>query len=412
MASISNELRQLSAVKPERIVEPIRPDETAVIEAETLFKQKATTLANYLKVKAGSECSQCHQQITEAIHLEMTTRLEKESKVLEAESSKLRSEFTTEFKHYIVETEKYKKYLTDLERFNQAELRKAELLSNYVAVNFDAAAKASIEEELANLRKARESWQELKGQLRQVQQIVAKLDALLLDRAALAYLDSYEDIPGLELQISTLVDQEKRLNTELNTCVSEIAYTKGRILELDRSIIQMQETKQSLEKTALEIAQRKLMQDNFILFKRYLTAKIRPLLEQVAETLFHKTTLNRYAAFNLSSDYEISLTTHRGYIRKLTTISGSENDLACLCLRLAIATLRSTKLAGSLGFIILDEISGSFDDQRTRQTLEGLLELRDVIPQIINITHKPVEMKYADRLITVKEVNGQAIVTW
>ena len=194
--------------------------------------------------------------------------------------------------------------------------------------------------------------------------------------------------------------------------MSEIAYTKGRILELDRSIIQMQETKQSLEKTALEIAQRKLMQDNFILFKRYLTSKIRPLLEQVAETLFHKTTMNRYAAFNLSSDYEISLTTHRGYIRKLTTISGSENDLACLCLRLAIATLRSTKLAGSLGFIILDEISGSFDDQRTRQTLEGLLELRDVIPQIINITHKPVEMKYADRLITVKEVNGQAIVTW
>jgi exonuclease SbcC len=121
--------------------------------------------------------------------------------------------------------------------------------------------------------------------------------------------------------------------------------------------------------------------------------------------------MNRYAAYNLSSDYEITLATHQGYIRKLATISGSENDLACLCLRLAIATLRSTKLAGSLGFIILDEISGSFDDERTKQTLEGLLELRDVIPQIINITHKNVEMKYADKLFTVKESNGIASVT-
>jgi len=141
-----------------------------------------------------------------------------------------------------------------------------------------------------------------------------------------------------------------------------------------------------------------------------LTSKIRPLLQQVAEALFHKTTKDRYASFNLSNDYEITLTTHSGYTRKLSTISGSENDLACLCLRLAIATLRSTKLAGSLGFIILDEISGSFDDERTKQTLEGLLELRDVIPQIINITHKNVEMKYADRLFVVKESNGVATV--
>ena len=136
------------------------------------------------------------------------------------------------------------------------------------------------------------------------------------------------------------------------------------------------------------------------------------MLQEVAEALFHKVTKNRYASYQLGSDYDISCTTHRGYIRKLSTISGSENDLACLCLRLAIATLRSTRLAGSLGFVILDEISGSFDDERTRQTLEGLIELKDVIPQIINITHKPVEMRYADRLFTVTEHNAIAQVTY
>ena len=87
-----------------------------------------------------------------------------------------------------------------------------------------------------------------------------------------------------------------------------------------------------------------------------------------------------------------------------------KNDLANLCLRLAIATLRSNRLVGNLGFIILDEISSSFDDERTRQTLEGLLELRDIIPQIINITHKPVEVRFADKLITVVENNGRASI--
>jgi DNA repair exonuclease SbcCD ATPase subunit len=135
------------------------------------------------------------------------------------------------------------------------------------------------------------------------------------------------------------------------------------------------------------------------------------MISTVAETLFHKVTKNRYASYQLSNDYEVIINTHQGFVRKLSTISGSENDLANLCLRLAIATLRSNKLVGNLGFIILDEISSSFDEERTKQTLEGLLELKDIIPQIINITHKPVEMKFADKLITVKEVNNRAFIS-
>ena len=412
MATIASELEKLTLVKPEEVVEPLRPNEVPVIEAEALLKQKRAALEAYLRVKAGSECSQCHQQITAEIHLEITTKLSDECKPLEDVALKLRERFTAAFKIYLEEVQEYKSYLAGLERFNQAEMRKAELLANYVELDFDPKAKQSLELELTSLRKAKEAWQEKKGELQQVQKIADSLQGLLTRREALAYLEGYKDCPELEDNIRKNEQNEAQLNRDLNTCASELAYTKGRILELERTISQMESAKESIERTALEIASKKLMQDNFVLFKRYLTSKIRPLLEQVAETLFHKTTLNRYAAFNLSSDYEISLTTHRGYVRKLATISGSENDLACLCLRLAIATLRSTKLAGSLGFIILDEISGSFDDQRTKQTLEGLLELRDVIPQIINITHKPVEMKYADRLFTVKEVNGVSSVTW
>jgi DNA repair exonuclease SbcCD ATPase subunit len=135
------------------------------------------------------------------------------------------------------------------------------------------------------------------------------------------------------------------------------------------------------------------------------------MIEKVAEALFHKVMKNRYAAYQLASDYEVIITTHQGFVRKLSTISGSENDLANLCLRLAIATLRSNKLVGNLGFIILDEITSSFDEERTRQTLEGLMELRDIIPQIINISHKPVEIAFADKLISLRESNGKSIVT-
>ncbi len=400
---------EIESLKPEKVTlveKPILP--VAPLELRAIFAEVSKKIAAFKKLKAISECPTCHQSIDDETYQAILATLEKERDIqlqeAEEEYELATSVYKRDKKVYDAYVEAERQFLADSKRLE-------DLLSSYVEVVFSGEKKSELEGKLADMQTAREKRAGLLAQRVSEERIADLLESLLLQEGDLLYLDKVEDNPELAGLIEENSLIEKQLNESLNSTTKERAHTESRVQEQRKVLKTMEEAKVSIQELYVQVSKKKAMQDGFVLFKRHLTAKIRPLLQQVASTLFHKTTKDRYSEYVLSDDYEISLKTHRGFLRKLTSISGSENDLACLCLRLAIATLRSTKLAGSLGFIILDEISGSFDDERTKQTLEGLLELRDVIPQIINITHKPVEMRYADKLFTVKEINGLTTVT-
>lgn len=406
------ELEKLNPVMPEPVEVPIKPAKDTVVILESQLNIAKQKRLAFKKLEAAGECHVCHQLLSDEVFESILQDLIKEEQVLEEKLKLSKETYEAALSEYSKEKAVYDNYTELLRNYTMENKRKETLLQEYIEVNFNPLEREALDEELIAMQTARESWVKLDERRRALIAVRDGKAILLTAIADLEYLDLVFEEPDLDSLVNSNEEIERDLNSQLNTAIAEQARVDGRTIELNRLVTQMKAVQQSITSNYNIISKNKAMQDSFVLFKRHLTAKIRPLLQQVAETLFHKTTKNRYAAFNLSSDYEITLTTHLGFIRKLATISGSENDLACLCLRLAIATLRSTKLAGSLGFIILDEISGSFDNERTKQTLEGLLELRDVIPQIINITHKEVEMKYADRLFTVKEVNGIASVTF
>lgn len=389
-------------VAPIEVLVPIEPDKAPLQELQATIKVKRTQLGTIKTLVDKATCPTCQGPLTNITEViaELTTELEG----LLLQEKDLDSSIGFELHNYNEALKAYQAYTTQLNLYNAKMTKRAELLETYVEINFDAEEKTIHTQKLQELQDVKEEAIRLQGE-------VTRLTALAIEPAK----PDTEDLP-VGQDVAEKLTELETLSTEINelfrTQASELAHAEGRIEELVRLVDKNLEAKKSIDENSQALAALKAEQDTFVLFKRYLTAKIRPMLQEVAEALFHKVTKNRYASYQLGSDYDISLTTHRGYIRKLSTISGSENDLACLCLRLAIATLRSTRLAGSLGFVILDEISGSFDDDRTRQTLEGLIELKDVIPQIINITHKPVEMKYADRLFTVTEHNSVAQVIY
>ena len=412
MAASKLELDKLDPVRPKEVAPPKTPSREEVAVYESRLKSATAKQDAFKRLEDMAECHVCHQDIGPAMFKKILDDLIAAVAKEQSDLTAKLDEYNTELAEYVKLKPAYDSYLLELRTYEADLLRQETLLKDYIEVNFNPEEIDQLDNELVAMQKARESWAKLDEKRAGLVSAVSEKADLQLHIDSLLYLSEVADDPELDGLIEENVRVEKELNNQLNVASSEQARTEGRTVELNRLITQMKETRESINANYSAISTKKAMQDNFVLFKRHLTSKIRPLLQQVAETLFHKTTQDRYAAFNLSSDYEITLTTHLGFVRKLSTISGSENDLACLCLRLAIATLRSTKLAGSLGFIILDEISGSFDNERTKQTLEGLLELKDVIPQIINITHKEVEMKYADRLFTVKESNGVSTVTY
>jgi DNA repair protein SbcC/Rad50 len=93
-------------------------------------------------------------------------------------------------------------------------------------------------------------------------------------------------------------------------------------------------------------------------------------------------------------------------------ISGGEEDLANLVLRLAISQMIAERAGQTFCLLILDEVFGSLDDSRRHNVLDLLRRLNDRFDQVILITHIESVREGLDHVITVRydEENGRSIV--
>jgi DNA repair protein SbcC/Rad50 len=136
-----------------------------------------------------------------------------------------------------------------------------------------------------------------------------------------------------------------------------------------------------------------------------------PRLEQLASALLSATTDGRYADVKLSTDYRL-LIVDRGEDHELARFSGGEQDLANLCLRLAIADWVSKERNVDLGFVILDEVFGSQDDERRQRLVGELRTLSNPFRQMLVITHLPDIADLCDSQVEVSVVQpGSSSVT-
>ncbi len=113
-----------------------------------------------------------------------------------------------------------------------------------------------------------------------------------------------------------------------------------------------------------------------------------PRLEQGASELLDTVSEGRYADVRLSQDYRI-VVVDRGEEHGLSRYSGGEQDLANLCLRLAIADWVARERGVEIGFVVLDEVFGSQDETRRHNLLNELRRLSERFRQLFVITHLP-----------------------
>lgn len=126
-----------------------------------------------------------------------------------------------------------------------------------------------------------------------------------------------------------------------------------------------------------------------------------PKLEIGASSLLSQTTEGRYADVRLSDDYKLVIV-DRGEEHGLQRYSGGEQDLANLCLRIAIAQWVSRERGAEVGFIVLDEVFGSQDEDRRRNLLAQLRELSQQFHQMLVITHLPDIADLCEHHLTVE----------
>ncbi len=92
-----------------------------------------------------------------------------------------------------------------------------------------------------------------------------------------------------------------------------------------------------------------------------------------------------------------------GQMHPLKRFSGGEQDLAALCLRLALSRTLARQRGAEHGFVILDEVFGSQDEGRRQQLLAQLGELgRNEFHQIFVISHTDDVIESCQMHIRVK----------
>ena len=83
-------------------------------------------------------------------------------------------------------------------------------------------------------------------------------------------------------------------------------------------------------------------------------------------------------------------------------ISGGEEDLANLVLRLAISQMIAERSGQAFSLLILDEVFGSLDESRRHNVVELLRRLGDRFEQVIVITHIESVREGLDRVISLR----------
>jgi exonuclease SbcC len=175
-----------------------------------------------------------------------------------------------------------------------------------------------------------------------------------------------------------------------------------RIKNLQDKIAELEEFKNRIKEEKKNAQQLDMLSDVMSSFRMHLISRIRPTLSSYASDYFERLTDGKYREMELDEEYNIMIYDD-GRSYSIQRFSGGEEDLANLCLRLAISEVITERAGGIFNFIILDEIFGSQDMIRRQNIMKALNGLSSKFRQIFLITHVDDVKNYVENVIHVDE---------
>jgi len=215
-----------------------------------------------------------------------------------------------------------------------------------------------------------------------------------------------EQLAGLGWSAETFAQVRTRLK-EAERMVQQAEIAKVRAAgELTAALSQRAEVtrrKEERERRAQEIQR---LTDELLLqheldrafgdLRTELNDALRPDLSELASEFLRDLTSGRYSDLELDEDYVATIVEDGEPLR---VISGGEEDVANLALRLAISQMIAERAGQPLSLLVLDEIFGSLDEERRTAVVDLLRNLADRFPQVILITHIESVREGFDRVI-------------
>jgi exonuclease SbcC len=235
----------------------------------------------------------------------------------------------------------------------------------------DAAA-AALDSKAAELKR-------LQGEL-----ATAGFDAAAHEQLRLAHAAGTEARRSAELA-------QVRAKSETEAAAEALETTRARLAETEA---RRRERRETATRLLLHEELDKALTD----LRTDLNQALRPELSELASGFVRDLTNGRYSELELDEDYRARLL-EDGELKPV--ISGGEEDVANLALRLAISQMIADRAGQPLSLLVLDEIFGSLDEERRGAVVELLRSLSDRFPQVILITHIETVREGFDRIIRV-----------
>ncbi|KYK28916.1 AAA family ATPase [Thermoplasmatales archaeon SG8-52-1] len=217
-----------------------------------------------------------------------------------------------------------------------------------------------------------------------------------LFKSALEERDSKKD------EVNSLKIAIERKESDRKLISQKIQNLKEKISELEDSKIKIKEEK-------IVVQHLGMLSEVMSNFRTNLISRIRPTLSSYSSDFFDKLTDGKYRELELDENYNL-LVFDNGVYYGIQRFSGGEEDLANLCLRLAISEVITERAGGVFNFIILDEIFGSQDMFRRQNIMKALNGLSSKFRQIFLITHVDDVKNDMENIIFVTE-NEEGIST-
>ena len=215
----------------------------------------------------------------------------------------------------------------------------------------------------------------------------------------------------LDSSLKTFQEKKDRLNKAKIDLVKKESDKKSVLQEiknLQQKIKELEEFKKRIKEEKKNVQHLRMLNEIMSSFRTYLISQIRPTLSLYASELFDQLTDGKYSEIELDENYNL-IVYDNGVPHNIERFSGGEEDLANLCIRLAISEVITEKAGSVFNFIILDEIFGSQDNIRKQNIIKALSSFSSKFRQIFLITHIEEIKNFMENAITVlEEENGES----
>ncbi|MFN3360729.1 MAG: AAA family ATPase [Pseudanabaenaceae cyanobacterium] len=241
-------------------------------------------------------------------------------------------------------------------------------------------------ETFLKLSQAPANWQKVTAQLEQKQTdwqtLLQEIEQLQGEMAAVGYTAA--EFQARKAQYDRTEELYQSINSQYQTMEERLALYQQHLQELQQQQTEYRQLQEQYKRVGIEYLTLKELDQAFTELREYLTKQIRPRLAENASYFLQQLTDGRYDGLELDDKYQVIV---KSQAESKSVISGGEEDIVNLCLRLAISQMITERTGQPFSLLILDEVFGSLDQNRRENVLQLLYGLGQQFAQVLIITH-------------------------